>query len=173
MPDYRRYYLSSFPVFITCITHNRQPIFNARDNLGIFWKSIEMVNDNHPFDLIAYVILPDHFHWLIKMPENNPNFSKVMLSFKWNFTLNYKKLHKIPTSLKLWQRGYWDHVIRNDKDLQTHLDYIHWNPLKHGFADDPEKWLSSSFKDWKTKGVYDEGWGSGREPDSITNLDFE
>jgi len=132
-----------------------------------------MVNDNHPFELIAYVILPDHFHWIIKMPENNPDFSKVMLSFKWNFTLNFKRHYKISSSLKLWQRGYWDHIIRNDKDLQTHLDYIHWNPVKHGFADDPEKWLLSSFEDWKMKGVYGERWGLGGIPNSIKDINYE
>jgi putative transposase len=173
MPDFRRYYLSGYPVFITCVTQNRLPIFNNHENHEIFWKSIGMVKDNHPFELMAYIILPDHFHWLMKMPEISSNFSKVMLSFKWNFTLNYKRHHAISTSLKLWQRGYWDHIIRNDKDLQTHLDYIHWNPVKHGLSDDPDKWFLSSFKAWKTKGVYNKGWGSGGEPDSIKKLDFE
>jgi putative transposase len=173
MPDYRRYYLLGFPVFITCVTQNRQPIFKAKENLELFWKSVEMVKDNHHFDLLAHVVLPDHFHWLIKLPENNPDFSKVLLSFKWNFTLNYKRYHKISTSLKLWQRGFWDHVIRDDRDFQKHLDYIHWNPVKHGYTNNPEFWVASSFNDWKMKGVYCEGWGSGNEPDSIKGVSYE
>ena len=87
MPDYRRYYISGFPVFITSVTQNRKQFFKDKENLDLFWKSVEMVKDNHLFDLLAYVVLPDHFHWLIKMPESHPNFSKVILSLKWNFTL--------------------------------------------------------------------------------------
>lgn len=173
MPDYRRYYISGFPVFITSVTQNRKPFFKDKENLDLFWKSVEMVKDNHLFNLLAYVVLPDHFHWLIKMPESHPNFSKVILSLKWNFTLNFKKHHKISTSVKLWQRGFWDHVIRNDRDLQTHLDYIHWNPVKHGYTNGPGIWVASSFKEWKMKGVYCEDWGSGNEPDSIKGVSFE
>jgi len=96
------------------------------------------------------------------MPKNNANFSKVLLSVKWNFTLNYKNHHHISESVKLWQRGYWDHVIRDDHDFQVHLDYIHWNPLKHGYAMNPEGWLQSSFAEWKSKGTYGENWGTGK-----------
>ena len=160
-------------MFITCVTQNRRQIFNNQEYFDLFWKSVEMVKDNHTFELIAYVILPDHFHWLIKMPDNDPNFSKVLLSFKWNFTLNFKRYHHISSSTKLWQRGFWDHIIRNEGDLQDHMDYIHWNPVKHSYTTDPENWLSSSYKDWKIKGVYCDGWGMRNIPNSIKGIDYE
>jgi putative transposase len=107
------------------------------------------------------------------MPDNNPNFSKVLLSFKWNFTSNFKKHHNISSTAKLWQRGFWDHIIRNEGDLKTHLDYIHWNPVKHSYTNDPEIWLYSSYKDWKIKGVYFDGWGKMDIPNSIISTDYE
>jgi putative transposase len=122
--------------------------------------------------LIAYVIMPDHFHWLIKLPQESPNFSKILLSFKGNFTYQYKKIHNIPTSLNLWQRRFWDHIIRDEKDLIIHLDYVHWNPVKHGLVTEPEQWSQSSFKTWVDNGYYESEWG-GEEPKTIRGLNFE
>jgi len=153
MPNYRRYYIENSLIFITNVTLHRKPILLEEDNVNLFWHSLEMVKDHHPFNLLAYVILPDHFHWLISMPQNDPNFSRVLLSFKWNYTLNYKKLHEIHAPFHIWQRGFLDHVIRNEKDLEAHVDYIHYNPVKHKLVDSPEKWQFSSYRDWEENGL--------------------
>ncbi len=126
----------------------------------------------HPFEMMAYTIMSDHFHWLIKLPQENPNFSKILLSFKGNFTYQYKKIHNISTPLTLWQRRFWDHIIRDEKDFSVHLDYIHWNPVKHGLVKEPDQWSQSSFKSWIKNGYYEPGW-SGEEPASIRGLNFE
>jgi putative transposase len=105
--------------------------------------------------MIAYVFLYDHFHLLIQGIENT-NFSQVMQSLKPNFTKEYKKLLSIPASesMKFWQKRFWDHVIRNDKDFENHLHYIHFNPVKHGYITDPRKWKYSSYIEWEKRGLY-------------------
>lgn len=173
MPDYRRTYQPNQFIFITCVTANRKPIFSTQENQDLFWATYQNVVHKHPFNLVAFVLLPDHFHWLVEMPNADVNFSKIMMSLKWNFTLEYKKKHQISTSLVLWQRGFWDHVIRDEDDFQKHLDYIHWNPVKHDHARRAFDWKYSSFQDWVAKGVYDMNWGQGAVPKSIEGLILE
>jgi hypothetical protein len=87
------------------------------------------VQEIHPFHLLAYVILPDHFHWLMPAEDESGNFSTVLHSIKRNYPLNFKKVHGITTLFNLWQARFWDHVIRDEDDLGNHFDHIHWNPI--------------------------------------------
>lgn len=157
MPNYRRYYLPGSTVFITCVTQDRKKIFQLPENITLLNTVVENVKAIHPFTLSAYVYLPDHFHWLIQLPETDPDFSKILKSVKWNFTWEYKKKYAVSSRRSLWQRGFWDHVIRNDHDFITHLNYIHVNPLKHGYVENPENWVFSSFPDWIANGFYPSG----------------
>lgn len=62
----------------------------------------------------------------------------------------------IPASqtMKFWQKRFWDHVIRNDRDFESHLHYIHFNPVKHGYVKDPRDWKYSSYLEWEERGLY-------------------
>ncbi|MFO7740806.1 MAG: transposase, partial [Anaerolineae bacterium] len=148
MPSFRRYYIPDAIVFITAVTHHRKPYLACDDDLDLFWDTLRRVQHIHPFHLLAYVILPDHFHWLIQIEDESGNFSKVLHSAKRNYTLNFKKAHGITTPLSVWQSRFWDHVIRDEHDLNNHFDYIHWNPVKHGYAEHPESWSQSTFLHW-------------------------
>jgi putative transposase len=64
-------------------------------------------------------------------------------------------------------------VIRDERDFETHVDYIHWNPVKHGLVKNPEEWERSSFKEWVEKGYYESKWGTNDEPESILGLRYE
>jgi putative transposase len=173
MPNYRRFYIPNATIFITCVTRKRYPYLKSKPDIDLFFGILEKVNEIHPFELQAYVMLPDHFHWLMKVDESSGNFSKIMHSIKRNFTRNYKHSQNIQQPLTLWQRGFWDHVIRDEQDFGTHLDYIHWNPIKHGYVNKPEDWPYSSYKDWVKDGVYEQGWGWVEEPLNINGLNFE
>ena len=173
MPDYRRYYIQNCLIFITCVTKDRAPLLQGAENLGILWETIREVNLLHPFHLLAFVILPDHFHWIMRMPDVQPDFSIVLHSVKRNFTYNLKKAKGITASLHAWQARYWDHVIRSDLDLERHIDYIHWNPVKHAYVEDPGEWAQSSFQDWVQKGYYPADWGGRGAPDIIHGLEME
>jgi putative transposase len=109
------------------------------------------------------------------MRLDNPkgNFSPILHSFKRNYTLNYKKTNNILGSFKLWQNRFWDHIIRDEKDLHQHFDYIHWNPVKHGVVQDPEDWTHSTFRHWQLQGYYDLGWGKVEPPQNVVNLSLE
>ena len=137
------------------------------------WGADQRTKEKSPFDLMAYAILPDHFHWLILMPEEQPNFSMVLQQVKWKFSLDYKEAHGIKDVMKLWQRGFWDHVIRDERDLGIHLDYIHWNPVRHGHAEKPENWQQSSYLEWVKNGYYEKGWGDEKDIERIKGLEYE
>jgi putative transposase len=105
--------------------------------------------------MLGYVFLFDHFHLLIQLTSEN-NFSYIMHSLKPNFTKEYKKRLGLSTSdsMKFWQKRFWDHVIRDDRDFENHLHYIHYNPVKHGYVSAPRTWKHSSYIEWKKRGLY-------------------
>jgi putative transposase len=173
MTKIRRYYIPNSIVFITAVTKNRDPLFLKKQNQEILESTINNAMNIHSFEVYAYVLLPDHAHWLLKIIDYQDNFSKVLKCIKGNFTANFKKANNVSGQLSLWQPKFWDHVIRNEKDLGIHLDYIHWNPVKHGFVKNPENWENSSFQKWVSFGLYQSNWASLKEPENIKGLDFE
>ena len=173
MPDYRRFYFLNAIVFITCVTRNRNPYLKSNSDINLFFDTLAIVKEIYLFELLAHVVLPDHFHWLMQLDNPSGNFSKVMQSIKRNYTRNYKSAHNVQKSLSIWQRGFWDHVIRDEQDLENHLDYIHWNPIKHGYVNRPEDWPCSTYRDWVGLGVYETGWGWVEKPNNINGMDFE
>lgn len=173
MPNFRRYYIPNVIVFITGVTRDRIPYLGNKENLRLFWETMRCVQALHPFNLLAYVILPEHFHWLMRVDDEEGNFSVVLQSIKRNYTINFKKRHGITRSFNLWQARFWDHVIRDENDLNNHFDYIHWNPVKHGHVQKPEDWTQSTYPFWLERGYYEPGWGWDGEPSSIVEMDFE
>ncbi|KUK46340.1 MAG: Uncharacterized protein XD73_0783 [Anaerolinea thermophila] len=173
MPHYHRYYIPNSYIFITVVTKNRFPYFNNLENIQLYFTTLEKVKIIHKFDLYAYVLMPDHFHWILKMENENRNFSQVIHCFKRNYTLNYKSAFSITNPTSLWQKRFWDHIIRDETDMKRHLDYIHWNPVKHGASNDPNGYKFSSFHDFVSQDLYPENWGRTGIPISIENIDFE
>jgi putative transposase len=173
MPDFHRYYLPNAINFITTVTHDRIPYLESDGDIKLFWETLKVVQTLHPFHLMAYVIMPDHFHWLMTLPEDKPNFSEVIHSIKRNFVINYKKAHKIHTPTKIFQSRFWDHVIRSETDLRNHIDYIHWNPVKHGYSPTVDIWQHSSYSFWEARGYYAADWGSSGEPEYLTKMNYD
>jgi putative transposase len=173
MPDFRRYYIPNAVVFITAVTRDRFPHFDAEDNIALLFDTLRRVQAIHPFHLLAYAILSDHLHWLMRVDGATGNFSNVLHSIKRNYTLNYKKARDITAPLNIWQERFWDHVIRDDRDLHNHFDYIHWNPVKHGYVSKPEDWRHSTYCHWLERGYYEPGWGHAGEPDHIAGMNLE
>ena len=149
----RRYYQSGQIVFITQVVENRLPLFTHSENVSLLRQVWHRTKERHPFTMLAYVILPDHFHLLIQ-PNEKSNFSQIMHSMKMSFTLSYKRFLKVNTPLKFWQKRFWDHIIRSEMDLENHLHYIHFNPIKHGYVQDPNNWENSSFHEWQLRDAY-------------------
>jgi len=173
MPNFRRYYIPNAIVFITVVTDDRRPYLKGERDLSLFWETMRHIQQIHPFNLLAHVTLPEHFHWLLRVQDPSGNFSTVLHSVKRNYTLNYKRAHGVTRPLKLWQARFWDHVVRDGRDLERHFDYIHYNPVKHGHVTRPEDWAGSTYVHWLERGYYEVGWGHDCEPESIVEMDYE
>lgn len=161
-------------VFITVVTYNRQPILI--DNINLLRQSLK--DSRYNFNIIAGVVLPEHFHILIK-PENIKELPKIIFSIKYRFSRNIGGIGIPPYELKrkgerkIWQSRYYDHIIRNEKDLEKHIDYIHYNPIKHGFVTKAIDYPYSSFEKFVSQGYYDKDWCNFEDKNKITNMDCE
>lgn len=153
--NFRRYYIPGGAVFITQVVQDREPIFHDPKMILLLREVLHNVQELHPFIMLGYVFLPDHFHCILQ-PNRESNFSDIMHSLKPNFTKEYKKLLGLSSSqsMKFWQKRFWDHVIRDDRDLENHLHYIHFNPVKHGYVTDLRDWKDSSYLEWEKRGLY-------------------
>jgi putative transposase len=109
----------------------------------------------------------------MQVEDESGNLSRVLHSIKRNCTLNFKEAHGIIRSFSLWQNRFWDHLIRDERDLNNHFDYVHWNPVKHGYVRCPEEWSQSTFLHWMSRGYYALGWGHGGEPTGIVGMSGE
>lgn len=165
---FRRYFLPNSIVFITQNVYRRQRVFDDEEWMQLLRETLHTSKKLYPFTMLAYVFLPDHFHLLIK-PSVGVTFSQIMHSLKPNFTKAYKRRLQITGSMKFWQKRYWDHLIRDEMDFQHHVDYIHYNPVKHGLVAKPEDWPYSSYCYWVERGFYPQGWGWSL-PESLTHF---
>ena len=165
MSDYRRVYIKGGTYFFTLVTHQRKPIL-LNNNVQILRDTFDYTKQHHPFQLIAISIMPDHLHCIWTLPGDNDNFSKRWQIIKKQFTL------RSATEKPIWQPRFWEHLIRDESDLKNHIDYIHYNPVKHGLANSPNNWKHSSFQKYIRHGWYDENWGETL-PDNIKTMDFE
>lgn len=146
MKTLKRFDLRNRHYFITVVTYKRENML--LNDLKLFWDSW-----NYPFPT-AWVILPDHFHAIIKIDKLS--ISKIMHKFKITYSRRYRDKYR---KGRVWQNRYWDHVIRNREDLNNHLDYIHYNPVKHEIVLDPFNYEYSSLKEYYDNGYYNRDWG--------------
>jgi putative transposase len=170
MSQYRRHYQSGGYYFFTLVTYQRCPIFSNPEKVEQLKIAINKVKKKYPFSLNAIVILPDHLHCLWKLPEKDNNFSmrwrliKRYFSMEMDTSVNHRKEKEV------WQRRFWEHAIRDVNDWQKHMDYIHYNPVKHGLVRMPSDWQHSSFNYWVGRGLYEKNWGS-MEPLMLAGLE--
>jgi len=152
MSNLRRYYSSGNMYFITVVTFKRRPIL--RWNIDLFWLSINKMKSIYEFELIAWVVLPDHFHAVINPFDNN--LSELIKRFKLSYSMNFRKRNNLKSG-RIWQFRFWDHVIRNQDDFNRHIDYVHYNPVKHGLVRSPFEYEYSSID--KYSEYYQKDWG--------------
>lgn len=151
MPNYRRNYVPGGTYFFTLVTFHRRKCFDTPEKLDYLLSIIKQVQRSKPFDLVAYCLLPDHIHLLVTLPEAESDYSIRIREIKRLTTLRMK--HKLEGDVdRIWQDKYWEHTIRDEKDLKVHFDYIHYNPVKHGLMETFDGWKWSSFGSY-----FDEG----------------
>jgi putative transposase len=175
---YCRFYTNGATYFFTLVTYGRNKVFSNLNNIRLLKKSIRIVKIKYPFEIDAIVVLPEHLHCLLTLPDGDHDFSTRIRLLKTSFSKGYNmkslSLTRINQSRYLkqekhvWQRRFWEHQIRNERDLNAHMDYIHYNPVKHGLVPSPKDWQHSSFLHCVAKGFYPINWGT-----SITDAHFD
>jgi REP-associated tyrosine transposase len=132
--------------FFTITLHDRHSTA-LTDQIVALGSAMRACRLRHPFSLTAIVVLPDHMHCVWSLPEGDSDYSIRWGLTKASFT-RVTRLGRTKTAKGergLWQRPFWEYTIRDDLDLQRHVDYIHFNPVKHGYVRQVRDWPYSSF----------------------------
>jgi putative transposase len=178
MPEYRRAFVPGGMFFFTVVTHGRRRFLCEERARFCLRRCFRDVQARRPFEIVAIVLLPDHLHCLWQLPDGDADFSTRWGLIKKALTQNWIALGgpEAPTSEArarrsdrgVWQRRFWEHTIRDEGDYQRHMDYIHYNPVKHGLVICPHRWPYSSLRRWVRFRVYADDWqcacGTGRQP---------
>ncbi len=164
--QYRRSRLAGGCFFFTLVTYHRRPIFADHAHVDLLRLVIRNVMLRHPFTIDAIVVLPDHLHCVWTLPDGDADFSTRWRLIKGNFSrgcqvgkndsINASRVAKKERTI--WQRRFWEHEIRDERDFRHHVDYIHFNPVKHGLVSAVQDWQYSSFNYYCQRGIYPQNW---------------
>ncbi|MGB0711988.1 MAG: REP-associated tyrosine transposase [Gammaproteobacteria bacterium] len=163
-----RVYQPGGTYFFTVVTRWRRPIFDSEATVELLRDAIRRERSRRPFEISAMVVLPDHLHALWVLPEGDADHSSRWREIKKRFTHLFQGAAHTP----VWQPRYWDHLIRDENDWRLHMDYIHYNPVKHGYCARAADWRWSSFHTLVRTGWYSEDWGTDVGED-IRRMDLE
>ena len=158
MPRYLRYTPSGATFFFTVVTNGRRPLFRDAAAIGMLGDAMRKVRASMRFEMPAFVILPDHLHCLWTLPEGDSDYSKRWSCIKRLFTKRWLSAGETEGPISpsraskrergVWQRRFWEHTIRDERDYIRCVEYVHFNPVKHGHAECPHGWKHSSFHRW-------------------------
>jgi putative transposase len=175
MSYYRRANGAGGTYFFTVVTYRRRSWLTDNDARQSLRQGIALARRSHPFEIDAWVLLPDHLHCVWTLPPGDANFAVRWAIIKRHATRCCgARLHRDDWmsasknrrhEATLWQRRYWEHQIRNEADFRRHIDYLHWNPVKHGYVDEVAQWPYSTFHRHVRDGVYPMNWGGQFESD--------
>jgi putative transposase len=163
MPEYRRNRVPGGTFFFTVNMLDRRSDLLVTQ-IDALQDAVRQARVRAPFHIDAWVVLPDHMHCLWTLPEGDADFPGRWRAIKTAVSLALpvgEPPSPVMTSRGergIWQRRYWEHTIRDDRDFAAHLDYTHFNPAKHGLVDHPADWPYSSFRRCVASGLYPAGW---------------
>ena len=179
MSNYRRARATGGTYFFTVVAGERRKILTASESREALRNAINVVKRQYPFTVEAWVLLPEHLHCIWTLPEGDRDYSKRWGLIKAGFSKQTRNaLHhnaRLTASKQkhretsVWQRRFWEHSISDEEDFRRHMDYVHYNPMKHGLVNHVKDWPYSTFHRYAAKGVYPEDWGN----DVALNLDGE
>ena len=138
-------------------------------HIDILREAVRKTRRERPFHIDAWVVLPDHMHCVWTLPPGDDDFSNRWKSIKIRFVQAIPRTERrSPVRIAkgergIWQRRFWEHVIRNDTDYENHVDYVHWNPVKHGLVQSVADWPFSSFHRYVQAGILPIDWVSDVE----------
>lgn len=176
MPRYRRVYVPGGTYFFTVVTCARKPLFADEQNRALLRLAFDETHAKRPYETIAMCLLPDHLHTLWKLPDGDSDFSARWARIKSLFTRSFQKTLRVgqgppyagasrrrKREANVWGRRFWEHAIRNGEELRRHVDYIHYNPVKHGLVEKVSDWPWSTYHRYIAEGLCEPGWGDLRD----------
>jgi putative transposase len=171
MPIYRRNFVAGASYFFTVNLAERR-LRLLTDNIDLLRVAFRYTRLRYPFAIDAIVVLPDHLHTIWRLPEGDSDFALRWQLIKANFSRGLPQGERVSASRLrkrergIWQRRYWEHTLRDEDDVARHIDYIHFNPVKHGHVGRVGAWPFSSFHRMVRLGLYPEDWaGDAKDHD--------
>jgi putative transposase len=163
MPQYRRANINGSTFFFTVVLADRSSTLLV-DDVDRLREVYRIVRERRPFETVAICVLPDHIHAIWTLPEGDADFSIRWSLIKSGFSRGLADEPRSPSKIVkrekgIWQRRFWEHAIRDDTDLERHIDYVHFNPVKHRHVTRVVDWPHSSFHRYVERGVLDADWG--------------
>lgn len=169
MPNYRRDWTPGATYFFTVTLLHRQDNDLLVQKIDVLRESVRSVRKRHPFTIHGWVVLPDHLHCVLELPPQDADYATRWRLVKADFSKNIhatefrSEVRRRRGERGIWQRRFWEHRIRDERDFRAHMDYVHINPVKHGLVDRVMDWPYSTFH-WLVKmGIYPLDWGGGFE----------
>jgi putative transposase len=173
MPDYRRAWTCGGTYFFTVNLLRRGGNDLLTRNIDLLREAVRGIRRDHAFDIHGWVVLPDHVHCVIQLPEKDADFALRWRLIKGRFSRGLpprewrSNVRKRRGERGIWQRRYWEHLIRNEADYRAHMDYVHVNPAKHGLVERVGDWPYSTFHRLVAEGVYPGDWAGSVAADSL------
>jgi len=177
MPEYRRAFVDAGSFFLTVVTNFRRPLLATESARSTLKNALRATQAERPFSIDAIVVLPDHWHTIWTLPPGDTDFSTRMRLVKARFTRAFlgaggseagrSRSRQAQGERSVWQRRFWEHTVRDERAFEGICDYIHYNPVKHGYATCPHAWPYSSFRRFVVDRRYDASWQcscEGRTP---------
>lgn len=165
MRNYIRARIGGGTYFFTLVVADRRNAL-LTEHIDPLREAFRHVRRAHPFTLDAAVVLPDHLHCLWTLPPEDSDYAMRLRLIKARFSRAVPPGEAVSPSRQrrgergIWQRRYWEHAIRDERDFERHVEYIHYNPVKHGHAAAPIDWPFSSFRKYVAAGVYEREWAA-------------
>jgi putative transposase len=160
MRNWTRLRVTGGTYFFTVVTACREPFFRDPLHVRCLGEALRHTRASHPVTMNALVVMPDHLHCIWTLPAHDCDYSLRWELVKKRCSAGLRRISPSMGDLRIWQPRFWEHRIRNDKDLRRHLDYIHYNPVKHGHVASPGAWPYSSFGRFVRAGMYNADWGA-------------
>jgi len=170
--DYRRAWHPGGTYFFTVNLLQRHGNDLLTRHIGLLRRVVAEVRRRHPFKIHGWVVLPDHLHCVIELPAGDADFATRWRLVKMGFSKGLPPTERLSEvrvrrgERGIWQRRYWEHLIRDEEDFRAHMDYVHINPVKHALVTRVADWPYSTFHRLVAQGSYPPDWAGGAEADA-------
>ncbi len=175
--NYRRVFIPNSYLHLIIVSYNRKNIFI--NNIELLKHALKNAKQFFCFEMVAICVLPDHIHVILN-PKNIKEYPKIITSIKYYFSKNYNVGVETPTygyvnkgEKGIFQRRFFEHTITSEEDLINQINYVHYNPVKHGLVNKVKDWKYSSFHKFVKQGLYENDWGNVKYVEHIIDLNFE